>query len=106
MDLKTASAVAGALVVSLTCLAAGAVVRLVSGQPKRDGRSWRRARSTRSAIRRNQFALADANHDLYDGWFRDTFRCSWASFNSIVHLVEDEWEACHPAIHHNARFFI
>jgi hypothetical protein len=106
MDLNGTAAVVGALVVSLTTLAAGAVIWQLHQPQRMDGRSRRRVRSTLHSIRRNQFAAADANPELYDGWFRDTFRCSWASFNEIVSLIEREWDSFHGPIHHNAKFFV
>ena len=106
MELKAVAAVAGGLVVSLASLAAGIVVKDHIDQTGRDGRSRRGPRSTRHAIRRNQFALADSNPHLFDGWFRHIVRCSWKSFNKIVALIEAEWDVFHGQIHHNAKFFI
>jgi hypothetical protein len=106
MDQKVAAAIAGGLVVFLTALAAGVIVKWSSEQPKRDGRSWRRPAERRYSIRRKEFAVADRNSILYDGWFHDTFRCSWQSFNRIVSLVENEWDSVYVPIHNNARFYI
>lgn len=50
--------------------------------------------------------IFDSANSLFDGWFRDTFRCSWQSFEGIVSLVEAEWDSFHGPIHHNARFFV
>ena len=105
MDPKNAAVVAAGLVASFASLVAGIVV-WHAHQPERDGRSYRRPQSTRRTIRRNQFAVADVSPDLFDGWFRDTFRCSWKSFNTIVSLVEMEWDSSHGPIHHNAKFFV
>jgi hypothetical protein len=95
MHQKVAVAIAGGLVVFLTALAAGVIVKWSLEQPKRDGRSWRCPAERRYSIRRNQFAVADRNLILYGRWFRDTFRCSWQSFNRIVSLVENEWDSVH-----------
>ena len=48
----------------------------------------------------------ETNPAMYDEWFRDSFRCSWQSFNAIVKLVANEWDSVHGPIHHNARSFV
>ena len=105
MNSRVAASATAGLVVSLVSMAAGVVI-WKSKQAKKDGRSWRRPPRRRFSIRRNQFALAASNPALFDGWFRDTFRCSWQSFEGIVSLVEAEWDSFHGPIHHNARFFV
>ena len=104
MNSRVTGTATGGLVVSLAELAAGIIV--FSASNRRDGRSHRRPRRTIHSILRNQFSVADHRPEFFDGWFRDTFRCSCRSFNEIVKLVNNKWDAYHGPIHHNAMNFV
>ena len=48
-----------------------------------------------------------ANNDqiYHNGWFRDQFRCSKASFDRICDMIIQHWEKIHHPICWNAAFF-
>ena len=58
-------------------------------------------------MRRSLFAVADGDSVFDDGWFRNQFRCSKASFDCICSMVHQHWLSVNDPIGMNVvRIFI
>lgn len=71
-----------------------------------DGRSFRRAPTTKNSMRHCQWLLAKQNPQLFDGWFRDMLRCKSGNFFKLVELIELHWFEVHPPFGKNTHFMI
>ena len=90
---------------ALTTLYAGYIIHRRQLNSKQDGRSSRASCSWCFSIRSSQFKQADANPVFDNGWFLETLRCTKASFNKIVDIIEQQWKAVHYRFPgHNAVF--
>lgn len=58
------------------------------------------------SIRQSQFSIAELDSRFDDGWFRDQFRCTKASFIKTYALIESDWFYVNYTINYNACFFI
>jgi hypothetical protein len=107
MDVEAVSATIAASVAALSTLFAAYVVAVVASEYEKDGRSWKGPKSRRFACRTSQFSEADSNPIFDDGWFPETLRCTKASFNVIVEMIEKEWAIVHRRVPaHNSNFSI
>ena len=98
---STVAACLGAVIAVL-----GAVVVVVDDELSLDGRSFARPRSRRYSMRHSLFSHADLNSSFDQGWFRNTFRCSKNSFESICRFIKEKWHLLHAEIGPNAVFSI
>ena len=107
MDQETCAAFVAVSAGAMATLFAGFVLIHAVGNGQKDGRSWRRPKSRRFALRMSSFLKAYEMEEYHEGWFMETLRCTKHSFDSLVALIEEQWEAIHghfPA--HNAVFSV
>ena len=71
-----------------------------------DGRSNPTPRSRKFSIRQSQFPIAEQDSRFDERWYRDQFRCTKSSFDTISQLVKSEWLVVNDPINFNAFFFI
>ena len=93
-DRKALAAIVATTAVVVSTLFTTAVVTNILTSPQ-DRRLAPMPRKQRFAISASIFKIADSNDEFDDGWFIETLRCSKSSFNKIVAMIEDEWEAIH-----------
>ena len=107
MDQETCAAFVAMSAGAMATLFAGFVLIHAVGNGQKDGRSWMRPKARRFALRINSFLKAYEMEEYHEGWFVETLRCTKHSFDSLVALIEEQWEAIHgyfPA--HNAVFSV
>lgn len=99
---QLASAVIPGAIIAIT----EALAIVLDSDDSDDGRSHRRPASRRFSMRQSFFYVADNDSIFDEGWFRNQFRCSKASFDRICGMIEANWHICHEPLGHNAVFLV
>jgi hypothetical protein len=100
-----AAILASAAAVQASAEAIATTVRTVANS-QLDGRSFRTPRQRQFTIRRTQFTIAEQNESCNAAWYFDQFRCTRSSFDKVVNMIAQHWEAANSPIKWNAHFSI
>ena len=71
-----------------------------------DGRRNPLPRSKKFSSKLSQFEEAENDPLMHEAWHVKKFRCSKISFDTIVAMVENEWENVHDPLGSNSKFKI